>query len=65
MLVSYHVVCTTYQTKDVADLVKAFETYVVSDEGQQTAADAAKSAPLSKALQDKAKAAIETIKAKA
>ncbi|MCF3139926.1 MULTISPECIES: phosphate ABC transporter substrate-binding protein PstS [Micrococcaceae] len=65
VLVSYHVVCTTYETKAVADLVKAFETYVVSDEGQKTAADAAKSAPLSKTLQDKAKAAIETIKAKA
>jgi phosphate transport system substrate-binding protein len=65
VLVSYHVVCTTYETKEVADLVKGFETYVVSDEGQKTAADAAKSAPLSKTLQDKAKAAIETIKAKA
>ena len=50
--------------KETADLVKAFESYVVSDEGQKTAADAAKSAPLSKTLQDKAKAAIETIKAK-
>ncbi|MEV7607338.1 phosphate ABC transporter substrate-binding protein PstS [Paenarthrobacter sp. NPDC089322] len=65
VLVSFHVVCSTYETKEVADLVKAFETYVVSDEGQKTAADAAKSAPLSKTLQDKAKAAIETIKAKA
>ncbi|MFP3579791.1 phosphate ABC transporter substrate-binding protein PstS [Arthrobacter sp. efr-133-TYG-104] len=64
VLVSYHVVCTTYQTQAVADLVKAFETYVVSDDGQKTAADAAKSAPLSKTLQDKAKAAIETIKVK-
>lgn len=65
VLVSFHVVCNTYDKKETADLVKAFETYVVSDEGQKTAADAAKSAPLSKALQDKAKAAIESIKAKA
>lgn len=64
VLVSYHVVCTTYDKKETADLVKAFENYVVSDEGQQAAADAAKSAPLTKALQEKAKAAIEAIKAK-
>jgi len=64
VLVSYHVVCTTYDKKETADLVKAFESYVVSEEGQKAAADAAKSAPLSKALQEKAKAAIESIKAK-
>ncbi len=46
------------------DLVKAFENYVVSDAGQKAAADAAKSAPLSKTLQDKATAAIESIKVK-
>ncbi|MGM7776408.1 phosphate ABC transporter substrate-binding protein PstS [Arthrobacter sp. KNU-44] len=65
VLVSYHVVCTTYDKKETADLVKAFESYVVSDAGQQAAAGSAKSAPLSKALQDKAKAAVDSIKAKA
>ncbi|MGG5172866.1 phosphate ABC transporter substrate-binding protein PstS [Pseudarthrobacter sp. J1738] len=65
VLVSYHVLCTTYDSKETADLVKAFENYVVSDEGQNAAADAAKSAPLSKSLQEKAKAAIATVKAKA
>lgn len=64
VLVSFHVVCSTYDKKETVDLVKAFETYVVSAEGQKAAADAAKSAPLSKALQDKAKAAIESIKVK-
>jgi phosphate transport system substrate-binding protein len=64
VLVSYHVVCTTYDKKETADLVKAFESYVVSDAGQQAAAGSAKSAPLSKALQDKAKAALDSIKAK-
>ncbi len=44
--------------------MKAFETYVVSDAGQQAAADAAKSAPLSKTLQEKAAKAIESIKVK-
>ncbi|HKU29620.1 phosphate ABC transporter substrate-binding protein PstS [Arthrobacter sp. NyZ413] len=65
VLVSYHVVCSTYDSQATADLVKAFESYVVSDAGQQAAASAAKSAPLSKALQDKAKAAVASIKAKA
>jgi phosphate transport system substrate-binding protein len=65
VLVSYHVVCSTYDSKETADLVKAFESYVVSEAGQQAAADAAKSAPLSKTLQDKAIKAIESIKAKA
>ncbi|MDQ0754572.1 phosphate ABC transporter substrate-binding protein PstS [Arthrobacter sp. B3I4] len=64
VLVSFHVVCSTYDTKETADLVKAFESYVVSDAGQQAAAEAAKSAPLSKTLQDKAKKSIESIKAK-
>jgi phosphate transport system substrate-binding protein len=46
------------------DLVKAFESYVVSDAGQTAAADSAKSAPLSKDLQDKALKSIEAIKVK-
>ena len=64
VLVSFHVVCATYDTKATADLVKGFESYVVSDAGQKAAADAAKSAPLSKTLQDKALKSIESIKAK-
>lgn len=65
VLVSYHIVCSTYDTQATADLVKAFVKYAASDEGQKAAADAAKSAPLSKTLQDKAIAAVETVKAKA
>ena len=49
---------------ELNDLVKAFESYVVSEEGQQAAADSAKSAPLSSELAEKAAAAIETIKVK-
>jgi len=64
VLASYHIVCSTYEKQETVDLVKAFENYVVSDAGQQAAADAAKSAPLSKSLQEKAKAAIEQIKVK-
>jgi phosphate transport system substrate-binding protein len=64
VLVSFHVVCSTYAKQETVDLVKAFETYVVSDAGQKAAADAAKSAPLSKTLQDKAAKAIESVKVK-
>jgi phosphate transport system substrate-binding protein len=64
VLVSYHVVCSTYDKQETVDLVKAFENYVVSEEGQQAAADSAKSAPLSSALAEKAAKAIESIKVK-
>ena len=64
VLVSFHVVCSAYADQKTVDLVKAFESYVVSDAGQTAAADAAKSAPLSKTLQDKALKSIESIKVK-
>jgi phosphate transport system substrate-binding protein len=64
VLVSYHVVCTAYKDQATADLVKAWENYVVSDAGQKAAASAAKSAPLSSALAAKAKTAIASIKVK-
>lgn len=64
VLVSYHVVCSSYDKQETVDLVKAFENYVVSEEGQQAAADSAKSAPLSSALSEKAAKAIESIKVK-
>jgi phosphate transport system substrate-binding protein len=64
VLVSFHVLCSAYDTKERADLVKAFESYVVSEAGQTAAADAAKSAPLSKSLQDKALKSIDSVKVK-
>jgi phosphate transport system substrate-binding protein len=64
VLVSYHVVCTTYKDQATVDLVKAWENYVVSDAGQKAAAAGAKSAPLSSALAAKAKTAIDSIKVK-
>ncbi|MFB9776658.1 phosphate ABC transporter substrate-binding protein PstS [Brevibacterium otitidis] len=47
VLVSYHLVCSTYQDQETVDLVKAWEKFVVSEEGQQSAADSAGSAPIS------------------
>lgn len=64
VLVSYHLVCTTYPKQETVDLVKAFEKYVVSEEGQKAAAESAKSAPLSSTLAEKAAKAIESIKVK-
>lgn len=64
VLVSYHIVCTTYPKQETVDLVKAFEKYVTSDEGQKAAADSAKSAPLSSSLAEKAQKAIESVKVK-
>lgn len=64
VLVSYHIVCTTYKDQATVDLVKGWENYVVSADGQQAAAAAAKSAPISSGLAEKDKAAIAAIKVK-
>lgn len=63
VLISYHVVCSQYDSQETADLVKAFESYVISEDGQKTAADSAGSAPLSETLREQATAAVESIKA--
>ncbi|MGO3151905.1 MAG: phosphate ABC transporter substrate-binding protein PstS [Galactobacter sp.] len=61
VLVSYHVYCSTYKDQNTADLVKAFGTYVVSDEGQKAAEEAAGSAPLTETTAEQAKTAIDSI----
>lgn len=65
VLVSYHVGCITYEDQETADLVKDFMSYVVSEEGQQAAADAAGSAPISDGLREQAQSAIDAISATA
>ena len=64
VLVSYLIACQTYDDKAEADLVKAYLTYIVSEEGQQAAAENAGSAPLSATTADKATAIVEKIAAK-
>jgi len=49
-LVSYMIVCSSYEDADQGALVKAYAEYVVSEEGQQAAADTAGSAPISDTL---------------
>ena len=63
VLVSYHIGCVEYDDPAKADAVKAFETYVISEEGQQAAADAAGSAPISGDLRDQAQTAVDAITA--
>lgn len=61
VLVSYQIACQSYSNADSANLVKAFLTYEVSPAGQQAAAKAAGSAPLSSALSQQATTAITSI----
>ena len=61
MLVSYLLACQKYSDSKTADMVKGYLTYVVSREGQQAAAAAAGSAPLTSKLSTKATAIVSKI----
>ncbi|MCW2698688.1 MAG: phosphate transporter, periplasmic phosphate-binding protein [Blastococcus sp.] len=61
VLVSYHIGCVQYDDQDTADLMKAFEGYVISVDGQSAGADAAGSAPISDALREQAGTAVDAI----
>ncbi|SDT00970.1 phosphate ABC transporter substrate-binding protein, PhoT family [Nocardioides scoriae] len=64
ILVSYLIACQTYDDAAKADAVKAYLSYIVSEEGQQAAADNAGSAPLSSTVADQATGIVEKISAK-
>lgn len=64
VLVSYHIACTRYDSQEEADLVKGFESYVISEEGQSAAAKQAGSAPITDALREKARKAVDSITVK-
>ena len=61
VLVSYHLACQNYDDPQTAANVKGFLEYVISPEGQQAAADAAGSAPISDSSREAAQAAIDLI----
>ncbi|MHA7277067.1 phosphate ABC transporter substrate-binding protein PstS [Arthrobacter sp. HLT1-21] len=61
VLISYHVYCATYPDQETVDLVKAFGSYAISEEGQADAADSAGNAPISATLREQAQAAIDSI----
>ncbi len=62
VLISYSIVCSTYENQSDADLVKAFVGYQASQEGQEMASQAAGSAPLSDALRQKVQAALDAVR---
>jgi phosphate transport system substrate-binding protein len=61
VLISYHIVCSTYEDQETVDLVKAFESYVISEEGQETASGSAGSAPISETIRTDAQTAIDSV----
>jgi phosphate transport system substrate-binding protein len=61
VLVSYSIGCNDYKDDSVVELVKAFMTYVVSEEGQAAAQANAGNAPISADSRAKAEAVIATI----
>jgi phosphate transport system substrate-binding protein len=65
VLVSYELACGTYPDQETADLVKAFFSFIVSEEGQQAAAENAGSAPISDEQRQQFQAAIDGITAAA
>ena len=60
-LVSYEMACTRYDSADEAALVKAFYSYIISEEGQQAAATTAGSAPIPDSLRQEITPAVEAI----
>lgn len=64
MLTSYLIACQHYDKASDAALVKGFLSYIVSEEGQQAAADQAGSAPLDSSLQQEAAGIVAKIAAK-
>jgi phosphate transport system substrate-binding protein len=63
VLVSYHVGCVQYEDAGTAQRVQDFMSYVVSADGQEAAAEAAGSAPISDTLRGQAQRAIDAISA--
>jgi phosphate transport system substrate-binding protein len=61
VLTSYLVACTSYEDAEEAELVKGYLSYIVSEEGQQTAAENAGSAPLSSSLSEEAQGLVDGI----
>ena len=63
-LTSYLIACPTYDSASDADMVKGYLSYIVSEDGQNTAAEQAGSAPLESSLQQEAAKIVDQIAAK-
>jgi phosphate transport system substrate-binding protein len=62
VLVSYHIGCVEYADKAKADAIQAFESYVVSKDGQKASADNAGSSPITDDARSAAEKVIGAIK---
>ncbi len=62
VLISYLIGCQEYQDAEAGSLVKAYFSYIASEEGQDESASSAGSAPISDELRGEIEAAIELIK---
>jgi phosphate transport system substrate-binding protein len=63
VLISYHIGCIAPKDKATADLMKAFFGYVVSSVGQDAAAKAAGSAPITDTVRKQSQTAVDAISA--
>ena len=63
-LTSYLIACPTYDSASDADMVQGYLSYIVSEDGQKTAAEQAGSAPLESSLQQEAAKIVDQIAAK-
>ncbi|WP_165065885.1 phosphate ABC transporter substrate-binding protein PstS [Marisediminicola senii] len=61
VLISYLIACEEYNEAEAAELTKAYLGYIISDEGQAVAEEAAGIAPISETLFERASAAVESI----
>jgi phosphate transport system substrate-binding protein len=61
VLVSYHIGCLQPKDATQGQLLKSFEDYVISPEGQKAAADQAGSAPISDALRTTSQKTVDAI----
>ncbi|GMA41008.1 phosphate ABC transporter substrate-binding protein PstS [Mobilicoccus caccae] len=63
VLAAYTLACTKYSDQKTADLVKAWLSYTVSEDGQKAAAEAAGSAPISNTARENGMKGINAISA--
>jgi phosphate transport system substrate-binding protein len=61
VLIAYHLICTRYPDQQTVDLVQSFMDYVISEAGQDIAAQNAGSAPISDQLREESQQAIDAI----
>ncbi len=64
VLIAYEIACTKYETPEEGNIVKAFMSYLISEEGQNVAAKAAGSAPISDGLRKEFQPAVDAIGAR-